>query len=42
MAFNISILNFYLHLVFNAFPTRQIVTMNDYYDLSDYEIITTI
>ena len=42
MAFNISILNFYLHLVFTAFATREIATMNDYYDLSDYEIITTI
>ena len=42
MKFNISILSLYLHIVFIKVSTRETVAMNDYYDLSDYEIITII
>ena len=42
MKFNISILNLYLHIVFIKVSTRETVAMIDYYDLSDYEIITIV
>ena len=40
--FNISILYLHLHLVFITVPTRQTVPVNDYYDLSDFEIISLL
>ena len=42
MTISISILYLYLHLVFIAVPKVKSLTLNGYYDLSDYEIVTII